>query len=195
MMFHTFVISAYQDSPYLESCIKSLKAQTVPSEIICTTSTPSPYLTKLMEKYQIPLYVREGRSDIQEDWNFAISKASGEFVTVAHQDDMYNRHYTEELMKQFDKWPDMTVFMTDAVTVKNGRLYHWGSKEMVKKLLVKAGQSGDVPVLRLPEELSAGSYFPFRASFCPGLGLHDRSGQMAGKIYLCGEASSVLPGT
>lgn len=27
MMFHTFVISAYQDSPYLESCIKSLKAQ------------------------------------------------------------------------------------------------------------------------------------------------------------------------
>ena len=55
MMFHTFVISAYQESPYLESCIKSLKAQTVPSEIICTTSTPSPYLTKLMEKYQIPL--------------------------------------------------------------------------------------------------------------------------------------------
>ena len=36
MMFHTFVISAYQESPYLESCIKSLKAQTVPSEIICT---------------------------------------------------------------------------------------------------------------------------------------------------------------
>ena len=55
MMFHTFVISAYQESPYLESCIKSLKAQTVPSEIICTTSTPSPYLMKLMEKYQIPL--------------------------------------------------------------------------------------------------------------------------------------------
>lgn len=135
MMFHTFVISAYEESPYLESCIKSLKAQTVPSEIICTTSTPSPFLTKLMEKYQIPLYVREGKSDIQEDWNFAISKASGEFVTVAHQDDMYNRHYTEELMKQFDKWPDMTVFMTDAVTVKNGKLYHWGSKEMVKKLL------------------------------------------------------------
>ena len=56
-------------------------------------------------------------------------------MIVAHLDDMYIRHYTEELMKQFDKWPDMTVFMTDAVTVKNGRLYHWGSKEMVKKLL------------------------------------------------------------
>ena len=37
MMFHTFVISAYEESPYLESCIRSLKAQTVPSEIICTT--------------------------------------------------------------------------------------------------------------------------------------------------------------
>ena len=36
MMFHTFVISAYQESPYLESCIKSLKAQTVPSEPLRT---------------------------------------------------------------------------------------------------------------------------------------------------------------
>ena len=116
-------------------------------------------------------------------------------------------------MKQFDKWPDMTVFMTDAVTVKNGRLYHWGSKEMVKKLLrlpLKLHRYSDKEsikkgVLKLGNPVMCPSCayrknylpdpFPFRASFCSGLGLHDRSSQLAGKMYLCGEASSVLPGT
>ena len=113
MGFHTFAICAYKESPYLEACIRSLKGQTVPSEIICTTSTPSLYLSELMEKYHIPLYVREGESDIQADWNFAIEKAKGTFVTIAHQDDLYGRRYVEELKKSFRRWPDMTLFMTD----------------------------------------------------------------------------------
>lgn len=135
MKFHTFAICAYKESPYLEACIRSLKRQTVKSEVICTTSTPGPYLTRLTEKYGIPLYVREGESDIQEDWNFAIEKANGQFVTIAHQDDMYGRHYTEELQNAFRRWPDMTVFMTDAVTVKQGKLVRFGLKEFVKKAL------------------------------------------------------------
>lgn len=135
MKFHTFAICAYKESPYLEACIRSLKRQTVKSEVICTTSTPGPYLTRLTEKYGIPLYVREGESDIQEDWNFAIEKANGQFVTIAHQDDMYGRHYAEELQNAFRRWPDMTVFMTDAVTVKQGKLVRFGLKEFVKKAL------------------------------------------------------------
>lgn len=135
MKFHTFAICAYKESPYLESCIRSLKRQTVESEIICTTSTPSPYLTRITEKYDIPLYVREGESDIQKDWNFAIEKANGQFVTIAHQDDMYGRHYAEELQNAYRRWPDMTVFMTDAVTVKQGKLVRFGLKEFVKKTL------------------------------------------------------------
>jgi len=135
MRVHTFAICAYKDSPYLEACIRSLKSQTVPSEIICTTSTPSRYLTDMMKKYQIPLYVRQGESDIQADWNFAVEKARGAFVTIAHQDDMYGRHYVEELKKSFRRWPDMTVFMTDGVTVKDGKLCLWNTKEMIKKTL------------------------------------------------------------
>ena len=103
MGFHTFAICAYGESPYLEACIRSLKSQTVPSEIICTTSTPSIYLEKMTEKYEIPLYVREGESDIQADWNFAIGKAKGTFVTIAHQDDLYRRHYVEELKKSYKR--------------------------------------------------------------------------------------------
>lgn len=135
MGFHTFAICAYKDSPYLEACIRSLKSQTVPSEIICTTSTPSAYLTAVTEKYHIPLYIREGESDIQADWNFAVEKAGGTFVTIAHQDDMYGRRYVEELRKSYKRWPDMTLFMTDGVTVKDGKIHRWNLKEMIKKTL------------------------------------------------------------
>lgn len=40
---HVYAIPAYGDSPYLESCIKSLKAQNVTSPVILCTSTPSPF--------------------------------------------------------------------------------------------------------------------------------------------------------
>ena len=110
---HTFAVCAYKDSPYLEECIRSLKAQErvtdasgtelwgTSSEIICCTSTPSPFIRKITEKYQIPLYVREGESNIREDWLFAYRKARGRLVTIAHQDDVYRKNYAVELKKAY----------------------------------------------------------------------------------------------
>ena len=119
MNFHAFVICAYGDSPYLESCVRSLLGQTMESDILCATSTPSAYIDGIMGKYGIPVAVRDGKSDIQDDWNFALSQADAAFVTIAHQDDMYTRHYVEELWNAYEKWPDMTLFMTGAVTVRH----------------------------------------------------------------------------
>lgn len=115
---HTFAICAYKDSPYLEACIRSLTLQTVPSEIICCTSTPSPYIRGLTQRYGIPLYVREGESGIRADWLFAWQTACGRFVTIAHQDDVYRKSYTEELLKAARQYPDMTVFVSDYITIK-----------------------------------------------------------------------------
>ena len=44
---HVYAIPAYGDSPYLESCIQSLKAQQVASPVILCTSTPSPFLADM----------------------------------------------------------------------------------------------------------------------------------------------------
>ena len=88
---HVFAVCAYKDSPYLEQCIRSLKAQTVPSHIIICTSTPSSYIDRLAWKYGLQVYVRQGESNIKDDWNFAYSMAEGGLVTIAHQDDMYHR--------------------------------------------------------------------------------------------------------
>lgn len=62
---HVFAVCAYKDSPYLEQCIRSLKAQTVPSHIIICTSTPSSYIDRLAWKYGLQVCVRQGESGIR----------------------------------------------------------------------------------------------------------------------------------
>lgn len=135
MKSHTFAICAYKDSPYLESCIKSLKKQVVPTEIILCTSTPSAYIEALAARYDIPVYVREGESDIQTDWNFAYHMADSELVTIAHQDDMYHSYYTKAVQAGWERYPDTTVMATDAGIVKNSLLQKPDKVELVKKIL------------------------------------------------------------
>lgn len=132
---HTFAICAYGDSPFLGPCIRSLKAQSEPSPIIVCTSTPSPYITALANAYQIPVYVREGESDIQADWNFAYRMADADYVTIAHQDDLYQKDYSKLLLAARKKYPDMTVFTGGYLVVKNGRLARFEKVEFIKRFL------------------------------------------------------------
>lgn len=136
---HTFAVCAYKDSPYLEACIRSLKEQQVKTDVICCTSTPSPYIEKIAGKYGVPLYVRDGGSNIREDWLFAYHRAEGELVTIAHQDDVYRSDYTKELIKAYKKYPDMTVFVSDymtlKVTEKGTRAECFNTVWLVKKIL------------------------------------------------------------
>lgn len=108
-----------KNSPWLEECIRSLKRQSVPSEIILCTSTPSKYIQAMAEIFGLPLYVRDGESDIQADWNFAYSKAKTRLVTVAHQDDCYHKNYGKYVQECWEQYPDTTVFTTDCGILRN----------------------------------------------------------------------------
>ena len=59
-MNHTFAICAYKESAYLEKCIKSLKNQTIKSNIILVTSTPNDFLEEISKKYNLPYYINKG---------------------------------------------------------------------------------------------------------------------------------------
>lgn len=59
---HTFAICAYKESPYLEECIKSLKNQTIKSNILIATSTPNELYKGIADKYAIPYYINEGEA-------------------------------------------------------------------------------------------------------------------------------------
>ncbi|MFQ8901882.1 MAG: glycosyltransferase [Lachnospira eligens] len=89
---------AYKESPYLEECIQSLMNQTVKSDILIATATPSKYIDDIAAKYNLKVYVNHGEHGITQDWNFAYSKAETDYVTIAHQDDKYNPSYVENLM-------------------------------------------------------------------------------------------------
>jgi len=74
---HCFVVLAYKDSPYLSKCIESLLKQTIKSDLLISTSTPSSYIEKIAKQYQIPIVISPGGS-IGVDWNYAyhVSKNS-----------------------------------------------------------------------------------------------------------------------
>lgn len=100
---HTFAVCAYKDSPYLEKCIISLLSQTVKSNIYISTSTPSEHISKIADKYNIDVIVNCGEGGITDDWNFARSHADTEYVTIAHQDDIYEPTYTQALIERADR--------------------------------------------------------------------------------------------
>lgn len=139
-MKHTFVICAYKESQFLESCIKSLKAQIVKSDIKIATSTPNDYIYNIAKKYNIEVFVNNNKkpenvSNIGFDWQFAYNIAETELVTIAHQDDIYLKNYTKDLLKYKKKYPDMTLFTTSSITLKNGKIKQFGKVEIVKKIL------------------------------------------------------------
>ncbi len=128
---HTFAICAYKESEYLEDCIKSVMAQTMKTKVIMATSTPCDYINNLADKYSIPLFVRDGKSDIRDDWNFAYNSADTKWVTIAHQDDMYNAKYAEELWNKVKDIDDAIAFVSDYMPIKNGEI---GPRDINSKL-------------------------------------------------------------
>lgn len=118
---HTFAVCAYKESPYLDECVRSLVEQTVKTNIAIYTSTPNNYIRGIAAKYDVPLYVNEkGGQGIQADWNFAYNNAKTRYVTVAHQDDLYDKNYVKALLNCAERYDDWSIFYVDYTPVKNG---------------------------------------------------------------------------
>src|SRR5579859_5911754 len=99
---HTFVIPAYKESRFIEQCIQSLLAQSVKSNVVITTSTPTDYTKNIAEKYNLPYYITD-KKRIANDWNFDLSKATTLLDTIAHQDDIYEPAYAESVIRATNK--------------------------------------------------------------------------------------------
>ena len=133
---HTFVIPAHQNSVYLETCIQSLFAQSVASNIIITTSTPNEFVEQLAIKYELEYHVNTGIKGIAADWNFALSKSSTALVTLAHQDDIYEPNYTAEIKKAFAQQNNIQIAFTSYKDIINGKIRPIGLNSLVKHLLL-----------------------------------------------------------
>lgn len=99
---HTFVVCAYQDSPYLEQCLTSVLNQSEKSNVLLSTSTCTEKIRQLAKTYDVPLYVNTGAGDMVANWNYAISQAGTDFVTVCHQDDYYHPDFFKHVRPLLD---------------------------------------------------------------------------------------------
>ena len=133
---HTFVICAYKESEYLEELIKSLEKQTVKSNIIISTSTPNEYITKVAKKYDLEIFVNQYCGGIGSDWNFAVKSAKTKFVTLAHQDDLYDSYYTEELYKAINKYNGIVMLFTNHKEIRNGKIVNKNINLKIKSIMI-----------------------------------------------------------
>ncbi|MBE5940973.1 MAG: glycosyltransferase [Lachnospiraceae bacterium] len=133
---HTFAVCAYKESEYLEECIRSVKGQSVSTNVIVATSTPNLYIQGLCEKYDIPLYINEGECGITQDWNFAYKKAESEYVTIAHQDDVYDTHYVKEMMDMLQTATKPIIFFSDYGEIRNGKFVIKNNLLTIKRIML-----------------------------------------------------------
>lgn len=133
---HTWVVCAYKESPYLEECIKSLLAQTVQSRIIISTSTWNEYMRGIAERYGIKAVVNDGKSAIGTDWNFALQSGETELLTIAHQDDIYEKEYTEEMLRRMNRCRNPILFSSNYAELRAGRKVTNNKLLRIKHLLV-----------------------------------------------------------
>ncbi|RJP80143.1 MAG: glycosyltransferase family 2 protein [Desulfobacteraceae bacterium] len=133
---HSFVILAYQQSPYIEECIDSLKNQTVKSEIIIITSTPSQFLRNLAKKHDVPLFLNNGTSGIAADWTFAYNCTKTDYVTLAHQDDIYMPGYSEACLKSAVSHKNSLIVFTDYIELVNRKTRDNNLLLNVKRLIL-----------------------------------------------------------
>ncbi len=116
---HVFAVCAYKESPYLADCLQALKDQSVPAQILIATSTPNAYINKMAEKFEVPVFVSGRESGIGRDWNFALSCAEADFVTIAHQDDIYLPDYLQSIEEYNRLAKDPILFFTDYGELRN----------------------------------------------------------------------------
>ncbi len=133
---HTFAICAYQNSPYLEDCVRSLRCQEIPTKIIVVTSTPSEYIEDICRRNRLRLFVNTGKTSLADDWNYAVSRVKTPLVTLAHQDDIYERNYTKLILERSNHARHPLLLFTDSYEIRGGKRSYYNKNLIIKRVLL-----------------------------------------------------------
>ncbi len=137
MALHTFVVLAYKESKYLETCIKSVLNQKYRSDVVIATSTPNDYINGLANKYNLEVIVnRSEKHGIGYDFDFARTCVNTDLVTIAHQDDVYEQNYSYDVVEEYKKNPDAVILFTDYFELRNNKKVYKNTNLKIKKLLL-----------------------------------------------------------
>lgn len=100
---HCFVVPAHGESPFLVDCLRSLREQSRPSDVLISTSTPSPFISAAAARFNVPVVEAAPGGGIGADWNAALRAAPTKWVTLAHQDDIYLPDFGKKVCERLAK--------------------------------------------------------------------------------------------
>lgn len=133
---------AYGSSAYLEECLASLGAQALRVPVVVSTSTPYVGLERLCAAHGATLSMHGPNRGIGHDWNMAYASATTDWVTLAHQDDVYDSTYAAFVQARAAAHPDDRMVFSTCYELVNGRRRPTVSMLRVKRLLLELGFLG-----------------------------------------------------
>lgn len=120
-MTFSIVIPTYNGKMFVEAAISSALSQTRPAdEIIISDDNSSDLTLDICEKYSHKIKIFKnptGPSGFVNGWNNAISHASGDFISILHQDDVLDPTFLEEIEKAVKANPDVKHFFTPCASI------------------------------------------------------------------------------
>lgn len=153
---------AHGDSPFLDGCLRSLRAQSRPSDILVTTSTPSTFIEQAAAAHGVRVLVNPCSQGIAADWNFALTATKTPRVTLAHQDDIYFPTFAARSLGLLDQHPEAVACFTGYEEIEDDGRVTRSRLSLVKHLLERAvlGRATLAQVARLRAFLSLGNPLP-----------------------------------
>ena len=142
------MVPAYRESPYLGDCLASLRAQTRPTRIVVTTATPNAHIATLAARFDARLVVNPVQAGIGHDWNFALDAAESEWVTLAHQDDVYLPDFLEQTLHAIEANPDAVLVLTDYSELEGDSPRPRSTLLRIKRFLLELGFLGGARAAR-----------------------------------------------
>ncbi len=134
---HTFVVLAYKESDKLEECIKSVLNQSKKTNVVIATSTPNKHIDKLAKKYKLEIKKNPNPGKgIGYDFDFASNCVDSELITIAHQDDIYEKEYAEKVIEMYKKFPKATIIFTDYYEIKENKKEYTNTNLKIKRILL-----------------------------------------------------------
>ena len=128
---YSFVLPAYK-AHFFKEAIDSILAQTYTDfELIIVNDASPEDLDSIVKSYDDPrvrYYVNEqniGGKDLVAQWNHCLEYATGEYIILASDDDVYFPQYLEKMDALVRKYPDVNVFRPRVQRIDaNGNIVH-----------------------------------------------------------------------
>lgn len=139
---HAFVVPAYGRSPHLAACLASLREQRHRSPILVCTSTPCDGLAEVVASFDARLIVHGPNRGIGHDWNQALRHADADWVTLAHQDDVYLSEFAQATLHAIGRHPDALLVLTGYGELLGEQTRLWTPMLAIKRLMLELGFLG-----------------------------------------------------